>query len=176
MACLSADEIAKLISQGNLTERDKGSDKCTPLNNMSCRLCWRYFHRLNQLACCNAFVCTECLETSVGIHKSYADVKCPFGVECVHGQIGEIFANVHCPEEPDEKIQQERKEALNRNIDEYIEMGREIGVDEETVRKMVDAEIIDDPSCRVGGDECAYDPVYLYERAHWKVYGGESGH
>ena len=57
-----------------------------------------------------------------------------------------------------------------------LEKVTEIGVDEETVRKMVDAGIIDDPSCRVGGDECAYDPVYLYERAHWKVYGGESGH
>ena len=175
MASLSGDEIAKLISQGNLTERDKPSDRCTPLNNMSCRMCWRYFHRLNQLACCKNFLCTECLENSVGIHKSYADVNCPFGVKCEHGKIGEVYANVHCPEEPDERIQQKRRDALNRNLEEYLEMGRDIGVDEETVRKMVAAGIIDDPTCRVGDDEDTYDPAYLYARAHWKVYGAESG-
>jgi len=53
-------QIRRLIGDGKLAARLKGSDSCISKSDRECPICFMYYSETNTSKCCNATVCTEC--------------------------------------------------------------------------------------------------------------------
>jgi len=53
-------QIRRLIGDGKLAARLKGSDSCISKSDRECPICFMYYSETNISKCCNATVCTEC--------------------------------------------------------------------------------------------------------------------
>lgn len=53
-------QIRRLIGDGKLAARLKGSDSCISKSDRECPICFMYYSETNVSKCCNATVCTEC--------------------------------------------------------------------------------------------------------------------
>ena len=69
-------QIRRLIGDGKLAARLKGSDSCISKSDRECPICFMYYSETNISKCCNATVCTECylqIKTQKDKHTT-----CPF--------------------------------------------------------------------------------------------------
>lgn len=53
-------QIRRLIGDGKLAARLKGTDSCISKSDRECPICFMYYSETNISKCCNATVCTEC--------------------------------------------------------------------------------------------------------------------
>jgi hypothetical protein len=53
-------QIRRLIGDGKLAARLRGSDSCVSKSDRECPICFMYYSETNISKCCNATVCTEC--------------------------------------------------------------------------------------------------------------------
>ena len=71
--------IRRLIGDGKLAARLKGTDDDTIVGTCECPICFFNYSQVNQTSCCQAYICTECfLQVRPQKEKSSSSAACPF--------------------------------------------------------------------------------------------------